>query len=68
VRAVLSTQCLLVAIGLSASTAVPVAATVNWVMKDGLGQLGGVLFASWVGNRFDSDIKRWKMVSGVRNG
>lgn len=59
---VLSTQSLLVAIGLGAG-ALPVAATLNWVLKDGLGQLGGVLFASLVNNRFDTDPKRWRFVA-----
>eukprot|EP00938_MAST-03A_sp_MAST-3A-sp1_P003945 g3945.t1 len=59
---VLSTQSLLVAIGLGAG-ALPIAATLNWVLKDGLGQLGGVLFASLVNNRFDTDPKRWRFVA-----
>jgi hypothetical protein len=35
------------------------------VIKDGIGQLGGVLFASYLGTfrGFDSDPKRWRMVS-----
>ena len=32
-------------------------------MKDGLGQLGGVIFASFVNNRFDVDPKRWRFVA-----
>lgn len=39
---VLSMQALLYAAGLGAG-AVPLAAAINWVLKDGLGQLGGVL-------------------------
>lgn len=61
---VLSTQSLLYAIGLGAG-AIPTAAALNWVLKDGLGQLGGVLFASLVNNRFDSDPKRWRLVASV---
>jgi len=36
---------LLCAVGVGASAALPMAATLNWVIKDGLGQLGGVIFA-----------------------
>eukprot|EP01137_Pigoraptor_chileana_P019652 Opistho-2@80954 len=54
---VLSTQALLYAVGLGAGS-IPVAAAVNWVVKDGLGQLGGVLYATFVNNEFDSDPKR----------
>ena len=61
---VLATQSMLMAIGLGASSALPAAATLNWIIKDGFGQLGGVLFASFIGNRFDADPKRWKMIAG----
>ena len=46
---VLSTQALLVAVGVGTQSAAPMAAALNWVMKDGVGQLGGVLFASQLG-------------------
>ncbi|GLE11258.1 hypothetical protein PINS_up023612 [Pythium insidiosum] len=49
---VLSMQSLLYAIGLGAGS-IPTAAAINWVLKDGLGQFGGVMFASIVNNRYD---------------
>lgn len=61
---VLSMQALLHAVGLG-SGAIPMAAALNWVIKDGLGQLGGVLFAANVNTKFDSDPKRWRVVSSV---
>ncbi|RLN26381.1 hypothetical protein BBJ28_00002328 [Nothophytophthora sp. Chile5] len=61
---VLSMQSLLYAIGLGAGS-IPTAAAVNWVLKDGLGQFGGVLFASMVNNRYDADPKRWRIASSV---
>ena len=48
---VLSTQSLLYAIGLGAG-AIPLSAAINWVLKDGLGHLGGVLFSSFVNNKY----------------
>ncbi|KAF1776423.1 Root UVB sensitive family [Phytophthora cactorum] len=57
-------QSLLYAVGLGAG-AIPTAAAVNWVLKDGLGQFGGVLFASIVNNRYDADPKRWRIASSV---
>ena len=30
------------------------------MLKDGLGQLGGIIFASRYGGRFDEDIKKWR--------
>ena len=61
---VLSMQAMLSAIGVGAG-AIPLAATLNWILKDGIGQFGGVVFAAAVNNQFDSDPKRWRMLSTV---
>ena len=60
----MSTQSLLLAVGVGAG-AVPLAAALNWVLKDGLGQLGGVLAAAFIRNRFDSDPKRWRLAAAA---
>jgi Vitamin B6 photo-protection and homoeostasis len=39
------------------------AAAYTWVLKDGLGQLGGILFAGRYGENFDEDIKKWRFMS-----
>ena len=64
---VLSTQTLLVAIGLTSGEALGLSATLNWVIKDGVGQFGGILFANYLGkhHEFDSDPKKWRMISGL---
>mmetsp|Transcript_12 Transcript_12/g.12 ORF Transcript_12/g.12 Transcript_12/m.12 type:complete len:450 (+) Transcript_12:298-1647(+) len=69
---ILSTHSLLLAVGVGSSTSAPAAAALNWVMKDGVGQLGGILFASNIGtghsllgSSFDSDPKRWRMISAI---
>jgi hypothetical protein len=49
---VISTQALLFAVGVGAGS-IPLAAALNWIIKDGLGQLGGVLYATFANNRFD---------------
>ena len=56
---VLSTQALLIAVGVGSQTAAPMAAALNWVMKDGIGQLGGIMFASQLGQG-GMDLLRWK--------
>jgi hypothetical protein len=61
---VLSMQSMLFAIGVG-SGSMPLAATLNWIIKDGLGQFGGIIFASFVNNQFDADPKRWRMISGL---
>ena len=57
-------QSMLFAIGVG-SGSMPLAATLNWIIKDGLGQFGGIIFASFVNNHFDADPKRWRMISGL---
>mmetsp|Transcript_10630 Transcript_10630/g.16120 ORF Transcript_10630/g.16120 Transcript_10630/m.16120 type:complete len:520 (-) Transcript_10630:296-1855(-) len=66
---VLSTQTLLLAIGVGTQTAAPISATLNWILKDGIGQFGGIVFASRISANttysVDSDPKRWRMVSSL---
>lgn len=68
---VLSTQTLLLAVGVvgSKETATVMAGALNWVLKDGIGQLGGVWFASRMSQagsaKFDADPKKWRMVAAL---
>eukprot|EP00042_Codosiga_hollandica_P026254 m.122838 g.122838 ORF g.122838 m.122838 type:complete len:89 (+) comp52135_c0_seq6:370-636(+) len=57
-------QALLFAVGVG-SSAVPLAAAINWVLKDGLGQLGSLAYAALFGSRFDDDPKRHRFYSVV---
>ena len=59
----ISTQSLLVALGASTGQAGIAASAYLWVLKDGIGQMGGILFASKYGQNFDSDIKKWRFMS-----
>ncbi|KAJ2319628.1 hypothetical protein IWW52_001856, partial [Coemansia sp. RSA 2704] len=59
---VLATQAMLYAMGLGAG-ALPLSAAINWVIKDGFGQLGGVVYATMVGQKFDSDPKHQRFWS-----
>jgi hypothetical protein len=45
--------------------ALPLAAAINWVLKDGLGQLGGVLYGTLFGTKFDHDPKRQRYLALV---
>mmetsp|Transcript_27760 Transcript_27760/g.50101 ORF Transcript_27760/g.50101 Transcript_27760/m.50101 type:complete len:387 (-) Transcript_27760:1222-2382(-) len=64
---VLSTQALLVAVGVGTQSAAPMAAALNWVMKDGVGQLGGVIFASQLG-KGGVDLDYWRGKFGKWTG
>jgi hypothetical protein len=61
---VLATQSMLYAIGLGAG-AIPLAAAVNWVLKDGVGQLGGIVTASMLSTQFDAKPRQWRFVSAM---
>jgi len=44
-------------VGVGAQRALPAAAAINWILKDGLGRLGRLSIAARFGNSFDSDLK-----------
>ncbi|CAH1426212.1 unnamed protein product [Lactuca virosa] len=56
---VLATQSLLYVVGLG-KWAIPTAATVNWVLKDGIGYLSKI-FLSKIGQHFDVNPKGWRL-------
>jgi hypothetical protein len=41
------------------------AAAFTFALKEGVGPLGGILFASRYGKNFDEDIKKWRFMSNV---
>ncbi|TPX32433.1 hypothetical protein SmJEL517_g04418 [Synchytrium microbalum] len=61
----LSTQALLQALGMGAATSIGLAATTNWIIKDGFGLLGGVIYAAVVSNKFDAQPKRYRFYSAL---
>jgi len=63
-NAVLATSALLQAAGLGAG-GVAAAAAANWVIKDGVGNLARLIFGSKYAGRFDSDLKRFRMIADV---
>jgi hypothetical protein len=56
---VIGTQSLLLGLGIKSSK-LGVSAALNWVLKDALGKMARMLWASRMGRRFDSDAKRWR--------
>ncbi|KAJ3108651.1 hypothetical protein HDU97_000507 [Phlyctochytrium planicorne] len=61
----LSTQALLQALGMGLGTSIGLAATTNWIIKDGFGLLGGVLYAAFFGSRFDSQARRYRFLAAL---
>lgn len=63
--AVLGTQALLRAVGIGSGYAAAGSASLNWVLKDGLGRLGAIGAATAVGNRYDSDPKSFFLLGDL---
>ncbi|KAI3433453.1 hypothetical protein D9Q98_003266 [Chlorella vulgaris] len=62
---IFATQSLLQAVGVGARRSLPAAATINWVLKDGLGRLGRLTVATRFGESFDSDLKRFRFTTSI---
>ncbi|OCT61817.1 hypothetical protein XELAEV_18047846mg [Xenopus laevis] len=63
----LATQSLLRGSGVGDSTATVAAATITWILKDGTGMVGRILFAWMKGSRLDCDAKRWRLFADLLN-
>lgn len=64
---VFGTQSLLLGLGIktTASQLGALSAALKWVLKDALGKVTRMVWASRMGNRFDADAKRWRMRSAL---
>ena len=56
---VFGTQSLLLALGIKTKS-LALSAALNWVLKDALGKITRMIWASKMGGKFDSDAKRWR--------
>lgn len=63
ISGVLTTQALLYAVGLGKG-AIPTAAAVNWVLRDGIGYLSKIVLSKY-GRHFDVHPKGWRLVSDL---
>ncbi|GIL58857.1 hypothetical protein Vafri_13826 [Volvox africanus] len=61
---VLASTFMLYAVGLGAGS-IPTAGALNWVLKDGMGQLGTLLFGKTIAHNFDVHSKTWFFLSAV---
>ena len=64
---VIGTQSLLLALGMksSSSRSLGVSAALNWVLKDALGKMARLIWASKMSRKFDSDAKRWRFRASI---
>lgn len=61
---VFGTQSLLMGLGLKTHN-LGLSAALNWVLKDALGKIVRMMWASKMGRKFDSDAKRWRFRSSL---
>ncbi|CAH0402053.1 unnamed protein product [Chilo suppressalis] len=63
----LATQEVLRGVGVGDTSATPLAATVTWVIKDGCGHIGRILFAFTHGTYLDAYSKKWRLYADTLN-
>ncbi|KAA8536630.1 hypothetical protein F0562_029108 [Nyssa sinensis] len=61
---VFTTQSLLSSVGVSRNRATPGAVAINWILKDGAGRIGKMLFARQ-GKKFDYDLKQLRFAGDL---
>lgn len=66
-RSILTTSAILKASGVGEGAASPMAAAVAWVLRDGFGMCGSLLFAAVVGSNFDENVKEWRLFADLIN-
>ncbi|XP_026759997.2 RUS family member 1 [Galleria mellonella] len=67
ITGILATQEVLRGVGVGDTSATPLAATVTWVIKDGCGHLGRILFAFSHGTYLDAYSKKWRLYADTLN-
>jgi len=63
----LATAAVMKGVGVGDSEATALAATLTWILKDGAGMVGRILFAAYTSTSLDYDCKRWRMFADVLN-
>jgi hypothetical protein len=66
-RGIMSTQAILVGMGVGRSDVTAVAATIQWVLRDGASLLGGLVFTSLSSYNFGQDVKAWRLFADLAN-
>lgn len=63
----LAAQAVLKGVGVGDESATVLAATLTWLLKDGTGMIGRILFAWLQGSSLDCDAKRWRLFADILN-
>ncbi|XP_023019794.2 RUS family member 1 [Leptinotarsa decemlineata] len=62
-----TTRAVLKGVGVGDSEATALSAAITWIMKEGTGMLGRIIFAWWKGSGLDSDCKKWRLFADILN-
>ncbi|XP_055501315.1 LOW QUALITY PROTEIN: RUS1 family protein C16orf58 homolog [Leucoraja erinacea] len=63
----LATQAVLKGVGVGDGSASVAAASLTWMLKDGTGMIGRILFAWMKGTHLDRDAKQWRLFADLLN-
>ena len=66
-RSILTTSAILKASGVGEDKASPMAAAITWVLRDGVGMFGSLVFSYLVGASFDVHVKEWRLFADLIN-
>ncbi|KAL1511713.1 hypothetical protein AB1Y20_005001 [Prymnesium parvum] len=66
-RGILTTSALLRGAGVGETAASPMAAAVAWVLRDGFGMFGSLVFSYAFGCGFDRNVKEWRLFADLIN-
>eukprot|EP00960_Hanusia_phi_P068690 766910-Hanusia_phi.AAC.1 len=66
-RGILSTQKILEGMGVGKAGVTSLAATMQWMARDGSSMLGGLLFTAFASSSFGIHIKRWRLFADLIN-
>ncbi|KAH1009248.1 hypothetical protein HUJ04_001627 [Dendroctonus ponderosae] len=61
------TRAVLKGVGVGDSTASALSAAITWILRDGTGMFGRILFAWWKGSELDCDCKKWRYFADILN-
>ncbi|KYM95259.1 UPF0420 protein C16orf58 [Cyphomyrmex costatus] len=61
----LTTHSIMKGIGVGESNATPLAAAITWILKNGTGMIGSIMFAWWNGTELDGQCKKWRLFADI---
>ncbi|XP_044271466.1 RUS family member 1 isoform X2 [Tribolium madens] len=67
ITGIFTTQAILKGVGVGSAEASALSATITWIMKDGTGMIGRIVFAWWKGKSLDSNCKKWRLFADLLN-